>query len=381
MAFTIQSNGTDSNPIWLHHHADGRLLGWSKKTENTTLGQAYEHYNADGKNTGISESLNGWIRFIDLQGDDAPKEPGSGQNSPSTPFIKTQKIPVNRKFSWGFPDLSTLSFWWCLGASIFFLIVNLGFVFFKQNIETTIVDGSGAHGATDSIGFQFSQPPSVNKNGLNVVPTSATRQQDIIHQFDKKNEKPILKIDSSGVTVNGIQVSYFSKEGHLINFSDEKLKLAMGNPLSFGATKVDGDLYEWAGMDFWTKGNLMVHFRKRGENENDSYKGVISVDGVPISAESTILTINAALEKKSFKAEKDWSDIIWVLDYENFSVKLRCDKDSKKVFVFMVEPKYKAPNSTPNTDIQTNHPAVSTPASQPRSGSLLRQQHLEIRNY
>ena len=37
--------------------------------------------------------------------------------------------------------------------------------------------------------------------------------------------------------------------------------------------------------------------------------------------------------------------------------------------------------STPYTDIQSNSPADSTPASQPRSGSSLRQRHLQIRNY
>lgn len=165
MAFTIRNIGNDGKPLWFHHHGDGRLLGWSRIVTNAPNGATYEHYIPVGRTTGISESLNGWVQFIDLLGDVAPRE-----QSPILPFIESRVIPNRGTLSWALPDLTTRIPLWSLGAIFSSLVVTLVIIVFYQNIGTAVADGSDKPVAGES-GRSSNQPGSS-------LPTT-TGQQDI----------------------------------------------------------------------------------------------------------------------------------------------------------------------------------------------------------
>lgn len=143
-----------------------------------------------------------------------------------------------------------------------------------------------------------------------------------------------IAIDESGITVDGKKVS----SGSRFTISLKELTTVIGKPsrIEHGKRGIADNIWDDIGITFApdTKPGadaFGVGFAKGFTHAKNFYTGTITIDGIPISASTSMTLANTQLEKHAF--EKPYlyqgGGSTWELKYPSFIIRAVCNKDGK----------------------------------------------------
>jgi hypothetical protein len=139
-----------------------------------------------------------------------------------------------------------------------------------------------------------------------------------------------VSIDSDGVTVNGVRVSVTNKGVRVTSL--DQMRNALRKPVKVVQTKLGEETAIWDGIALMPdiKNNILsIHLQDfPGEG---TWLGSLSIERVPIRADTSVSLVNASLEGRAFKQTSSLPSggSIWDLNYDNFLVRLSCDSQSR----------------------------------------------------
>jgi hypothetical protein len=143
-----------------------------------------------------------------------------------------------------------------------------------------------------------------------------------------------IAIDDNGITVDGKRVS----SGSHFTISLKDLTTALGKPsrIEHGRRGIVNHIWDDIGITFAPDAKpgadaFGVGFAKGFTNAKNLYTGILTIDGTPISASTSMTFANSQLEKHAFEKRYLYpgGGSTWELKYPSFIIRAVCDKDGK----------------------------------------------------
>jgi len=150
-----------------------------------------------------------------------------------------------------------------------------------------------------------------------------------------------VDIAPTGVTVNGSSVSGTTADGAVIVMS-EKALIAAGQPLQSAKDRDGHMLLVWNGVGLMPDADANYFFLTLASKVPNQplFRGSLSIEGVPVNADTTISVINASLDKDVFTQSQmaAWGSL-WQLQAGTFAIRISCDEGGKPMNITVIRTK------------------------------------------